>query len=109
MSILSDADIKNIADAILSVLKKDGAALVQYVQSEAAKFAQSLETIASLYAAGKIDESEAAGQLNLQKSAAQTVLTSVEGISGIIAAQAINQGLQAVGDIVNRAIGFTLL
>ncbi len=109
MPILSSVDIKNIADSILSVLKKDGTALVQYVQSEASKFAQSFETIGSLYAAQEINQIEATAQLSLQKSAAQTVLTSVEGISGIIAAQAINAGLQAVGDIVNKAIGFTLL
>lgn len=109
MAILSSGDVTTIVDAMLGVLKQGGTALAQYVQSEAAKFAQSIETIGSLYASGQIDQAEAAAQLALQKSASQTVLTSVEGIGAILAGQAINAGLQAVAGIVNKAIGFALL
>lgn len=109
MAILSDSDIGTIVGAMLGVLKKGGTALAQYVQSEATKFAQSIETIGKLYAAGDINQDEAAAQLALQKSASQTVLTSVEGIGLILAAQAINAGLQAVAGIVNKAIGFPLI
>ncbi|MGA2191447.1 MAG: hypothetical protein ABSH33_23265 [Steroidobacteraceae bacterium] len=109
MAILSSANVTTIADAMLGVLNKGGTALAQYVQSEAAKFAQSIETIGQLYASGQIDQSEATAQLALQQSASQTVLTSVEGIGAILAGQAINAGLNAVAGIVNKAIGFALL
>jgi hypothetical protein len=109
MAILSDADLKTIVDAMLGVLKKGGGALEEYVRSEAGKFAQSIETVGKLYARGDIKDDEAKAQLALQKSASQTVLTSVEGIGMILAAQAINAGLQAVAGIVNKAIGFALL
>jgi hypothetical protein len=109
MAILSDADISTIVNAMLGVLKKGGAVLEQYVQSEAAKFAQSIETVGKLCAGGQISQDEAAAHLALQKSASQTVLTSIEGIGLILAAQAIEAGLQAVATIVNRALCFTLL
>ncbi len=109
MAILSSADVASIVDAMLGVLKTGGTALAQYAKSEAAKFAQSIETIGSLYASGQIDQQEANAQIALQKSASQTVLTSIEGIGLILAGQAINAGLQAVAGIVNKAIGFALL
>jgi hypothetical protein len=109
MAILSSENVTSIVDAMLGVLQKGGTALAQYVESEAAKFAQSIETIGELYAKQEISQEEAAAQLALQKSASQTVLISVEGIGVILAGQAINAGLQAVAGIVNKAIGFTLL
>jgi hypothetical protein len=109
MTILSGADVTTITNAMLGVLNKGGTALAQYVQSEAAKFAQSIETIGQLYAQGLIKQPEASAQLALQQNASQTVLTSVEGIGLILAGQAINAGLKAVADIVNKAIGFALL
>jgi len=109
MAILSSENVASIVDAMLGVLQRGGTALAQYVESEAAKFAQSIETIGVLYAKHEIDQEEAAAQLALQKSASQTVLISVEGIGVILAGQAINAGLQAVAAIMNKAIGFALL
>jgi hypothetical protein len=109
MAILSSGDVSSIANAMLGVLQKGGTALAEYAKSEAAKFAQSIETIGTLYASQQIDQDEAAAQLALQKAASQTVLTSIEGIGVILAGQAINAGLQAVAGIVNKAIGFALL
>ncbi len=109
MSVISDENIKSIVEAMLGVLNKGGKDLAAYAQAEAAKFAHSIEMIVSLKLAGQIDEQEATLQLNLQKAAARVVLTAVEGITILIAEQALNAGLQAVADIVNKAIGFTLI
>jgi hypothetical protein len=109
MAILTSADVTTITNAMLGVLNKGGTALLQYVQSEAAKFAQSIETIGQLYAQKLIDQPEASAQITLQQNASQTVLTSAEGIGVVLAGQAINAGLNAVAGIVNKAIGFALL
>jgi hypothetical protein len=109
MSILTTADITTIANAMLGVLKTGGPALAQYVEAESQKFAQSLETIGQLFAAGQIGQAEAKAQLAVQEKASQTVLTSAAGIAEILAAQAINAGLQAVAGIVNQALGFALI
>jgi hypothetical protein len=109
MSILTGADVTTIVNAMLGVLKKGGTALAEYVQSEAQKFEQSIETIGKLYASGDIGQDEARAQLALQKQASQTVLTAVEGIGVVLAGQAINAGLQAVAGIVNTALKFPLI
>jgi hypothetical protein len=109
MSILSDDDLTTVAGAMLGVLKKGGPDIVAYAESEASKFAASIETITSLYASSQISKDEATAQLQLQKNASQAVLTAVEGITLILATQAINAGLAAVAAIVNKAIGFVLL
>jgi hypothetical protein len=109
MAILSTTNVADIVAAILGVLKTGGAALAKFVQAEATKFQQSIETIGELFLTKEIGQQEANAQLSLQKAAAQNVLTSVEGIGGILAAQAINAGLQVVAAIVNKAIGFALI
>jgi hypothetical protein len=105
MSILTTADITTIANAMLGVLKTGGPALAQYVEAESQKFAQSGQH----FAAGQIGQAEAKAQLAVQEKASQTVLTSAAGIAEILAAQAINAGLQAVAGIVNQALGFALI
>jgi hypothetical protein len=109
MPILTGANIASIANAMLGVFKTGGPALAQYVESEAQKFAQSIETIGQLVATNQIGQPEAAAQLAVQKAASQTVLTSAAGIAELLAVQAINAGLQAVAAIVNQALGFALI
>ena len=109
MSVLSDADVQSIVGAMLGVLAKGGKDLAAYAEAEAANFARSIETIAELRLTNQISDEEAALQLAVQKNASQTVLTSIEGIGLLLAAQAINAGLNAVAGIVNKAIGFPLI
>jgi hypothetical protein len=109
MSILTAADIASIANAMLGVLKTGGPALAQYVESEAHKFAQSIETIGQLVATNQIGQPEAEAQLAVQKAATKTVLTSAAGIAELLADQAINAGLEAIAAIVNKALGFALI
>ena len=109
MSILSSDNVLSVANAMFGVLGKGGADILAYVNSESAKFAQSIETIVSLTKSGAISADEAKLQLDLQRNASQTVLSSVEGITAIVAARAINAGLSAIAGIVNTAIGFNIL
>lgn len=109
MSVLTDANIKTVVNAMLGVLHKTGPDIVAYANAEGNKFAQSIETITALTTSGAITQEEAALHLNLQRAASQTVLSSVEGITAIVAARAINAGLGAIAAIVNKAIGFDIL
>ena len=109
MAVLADQDIAAVATAMLGVLNKGGRDLLQYARTEAENFAHSIETIVDMRAKGEIGEQTAADQLQLQKDASATVLASAAGITQVVAVQAVNAGLAAVGGIVNKAIGFALL
>lgn len=109
MSILADGDIAAIAGAMAGVLKQGAAEVVAYAEQESASFARSIEDIAKLYSAGAIGADEAKAQLDLQKSASQTVFTAIAGITELIADQAIAAGLAVVAGVVNKAVGFVLL
>src|SRR5215469_2723334 len=63
VAVLTSTDIGSIVNAMLGVLKKGGPALEKYAESEAQKFAQSIETITGLYLAKQIDEEEATAQI----------------------------------------------
>jgi hypothetical protein len=98
-----------ILAAVKPILAKHWEDVSAYAEGEATKMAQTLATIASLKAAGKIDEKQAAVLIDMQKHAMQAVLCAVEGIGLIAAQNAINAALDAVAGIVNKGIGFALL
>jgi hypothetical protein len=101
--------ISPIAAAVKPVLTKWGGDAKDYVDGESVKMATTLANIAKLRASGQIDNDQAAALLDMQKHAMQTVFLTVEGIGLIAAQQAVEAGLQAVKDIVNKGIGFALL
>jgi hypothetical protein len=95
--------------AVEPILKKSWGEVKDYADAEAAKMAKTLETIATLRASNKIDDDQAKALLDMQKHAMQSVLLAVEGIGLIAAQNAINAGLAAVKDVVNKALPFPLL
>jgi|GEM_PF-572290 hypothetical protein len=95
--------------AFLNVLKDKAPDIEKYAKDESAKMAQSLAKIASLLAAGKIDEDEAKLQLNIQKQATKAVLLAIAGVSLLAAEAAINAALATVKTAVNTAVGFALI
>ena len=109
MALKLDELVGAIVGAMRPVLKKHWKDAKDYAEAESRKMAQTLETIAKLRAAGKINQEQAEALLEMQKAAMRAVLLTVEGIGLIAAQNAINAGLGAVRDIVNGAVGFVLL
>jgi hypothetical protein len=95
--------------AINPVLSKYWGDVKDYAETESEKMASTLAKIAELKASNQIDEQQAEALLDMQKHAMQAVLLTVEGIGLIAAQNAINAGLGAIKDVVNKAIGFPLL
>ena len=95
--------------AALAVLKDKGPAVKTFAQGELNKLAQTIATIEEASLAGHISEDEARLLLQMQKHAARTVLTAMEGMSLLVAEQAINAALDVVRVAVNSALKFALL
>jgi len=95
--------------AVKPVLVKDWGEAAPYAKTEATKIAHTLANIAELRAANQINDDQAAALLDMQKQASQAVLLAIEGIGLIAAQKAINAALAAVRDVVNGALGFSLL
>lgn len=95
--------------AFLNSLKGKAPDIEDYAKSEGIKMAQRLAKIASLVAAGTIDEDEAKDQLDMQKQAATTVLLTIEGLDALAVEAAINAALGVVKDAVNKVLGFVLI
>jgi len=101
--------VSPIIGAMKPILSKSWSEVSAYAQTEATKMAQTLDSIAELRLAGKIDDVQASALLDMQKHSMQAVLLCVEGIGLIAAQNAINAALDAVKDVVNGKLGFALL
>lgn len=100
---------KDMGAAFLNSLKDKAPDIGEYAKSEGVKMAQCLATIASLVAAGTIDEDEAKLHLEIQKQAARSILLTVEGLGALAVEGAINAALAVAKDAVNSALGFALV
>jgi hypothetical protein len=100
---------KDMGAAFLNSLKDKAPEIEEYAKSEGVKMAQCLATIASLVAAGTIDEDEAKLHLEIQKQAARSILLTVEGLGALAVEAAINAALGVAKDTVNSALGFALV
>lgn len=80
-----------------------------YFESESRVFAERFASIARLRAQGLISESRARSHVRFQREAWETVLLAVAGLNQIMVEQALNAALNAVNEIVNKAVGFALL
>jgi hypothetical protein len=98
-----------MAAAALGVLKDKGPAVKTFAEGEFAKLAQTIATIEQGRLLGTIKEDEAVLLLDMQKHATRTVLAAVEGMSLLVAEQAINAALDVVRVAVNTALKFALL
>jgi hypothetical protein len=101
--------LRKMAEAASAVLKGKWPVVRSYAETEFKKLAETLALIIREKETGAITEEEAAILLDMQKQATRAVLTAVEGLGVLAAEEAINAALGAVKDIVNRAIGWTLL
>lgn len=80
-----------------------------YFESESRIFAERFASIAKLRAEGLISESRARNHVRFQKEAWETVLLAVVGLNQIMVEQALNAALDAVNEVVNKAVGFALI
>jgi len=80
-----------------------------YAAKETRNLAETLLMIHKLRLAGEITEKQAELQLRIQRNTAVAVLTATEGISLLMAEEAINAALGVVRDTANTLLGFALL
>ena len=106
-------DLQSVGDSILAAMKSVLSGSWQSVASlaagEAQKLAQTLINIESMASAGTVTQAQAGILLDMQRHATRAVLLSVEGIGILIAEQALDAGLNAVGQTVDKAVGFALI
>lgn len=106
-------NLDQLAAAMLAAIKNVLAGSWQNVATlaagEAQKLGQTLIAIESMAAQGTITKDQADILLDMQRHATRAVLLSIEGIGILLAEQAIDAALNAVGSAVNKAVGFTLI
>ena len=71
--------------------------------------AQSIIEIQSLAVQGKISKAESRSLMRQHKNTTTAVLAGIEGMSLLLAEQAVNAAINAVKGAVNTATGFTIL
>ena len=96
-------------DAAKIVVGKQWPNVQNYTETEMKKFGEKILEIEKMKLEGTTTDERAKLLLNIQVNASKTVLLAVKGITKIMAEQAINAALGAIRDVVNKAIGFSLL
>ena len=81
----------------------------QYAEKEFADFANSVAMIDEMYSKGEITEERAQAHMRMQINSMIPVFIAIEGISLLMAEEAINAALSVVSGVINTAIGFKLL
>lgn len=100
--------IGKITDAVKVALGGKWDEAQDFAESEAKKFAQNIAEIALWKETGKITEEQGKVLLRMHQRSMKMVLTALEGISLVLAERAINAAIDAIGDIINRIIGWDL-
>jgi inorganic pyrophosphatase/exopolyphosphatase len=96
-------------DAAKIVVGKQWPNVQNYTETEMKKIGEKILEIEKMKLEGTTTDERAKLLLNIQVNASKTVLLAVKGITKIMAEQAINAALGAIRDVVNKAIGFSLL
>ena len=96
-------------DAAKIVVGKQWPNVQNYTETEMKKIGEKILEIEKMKLEGTTTDERAKLLLNIQVNASKTVLLAVKGITKIMEEQAINAALGAIRDVVNKAIGFSLL
>lgn len=80
-----------------------------FAATELKLLAQSLVEIQKLAVAGKIKKAEAKSLMRQHRNTTIAVMAGIEGMTLLVAEQAVNAALGAVRDVVNTAAGFRIL
>ncbi|MBS2033275.1 MAG: hypothetical protein JST54_35705 [Deltaproteobacteria bacterium] len=106
-------DVADLAKRMLAVaipeLGNGASAVEHFAQMEMTKLAQTAAGIEAAAAAGTVTEEIAASLLQMQKCAAQSVLTTAEGLGLVAVEKAINAALGILKAALNTALGWRLL
>jgi len=106
-------DIQSIVAQMLAaaanVLQSKFPAIKSFATTEFQKIAQTIVSIGEQVASGEITQDQAALLLDMQENASRAVLAASEGMTLILAEQAINAALGVIKGIVNTTVGFTLI
>ena len=81
----------------------------QFMKSETKKYLENVAEITAWKAQGSISEEQAQSLMRLHNRSMKMVLTAVEGISLVMAENAINAALDVAREVINSAIGWALL
>lgn len=100
---------KKMLDAALPILKDKAPEVGIHAEGEFQKIAITLGTIEKGVLAGQITQPQASLLVDMQKSAARSVLLASEGLSLLAVEAALNAALKVVKEAVNTALGFVLL
>lgn len=109
MSINTAEIIEKMLFATKEVFDDKWPEIKDYTKAEVSQFAKRFVEIEKLRKTDGISEERAKSHIEFQKEAWKTVLLAVEGLSLLLIEQAISAALNAIKDIVNTALGFTLL
>ena len=101
--------LNQMVTAAAGPLRAGGPKVLSYAQTEFSKIAETIASIEAQTVTGSITRDEAALLLDMQKNATRAVLAAVEGMSLILAEEAINAALRAIQGVVNAAVHFTLI
>ncbi|HVE82258.1 MAG TPA: hypothetical protein VND93_05400 [Myxococcales bacterium] len=80
-----------------------------YAKGEADKLAVTLAKLEGQKLTGVLTEQQANILFDMQKNASSAVLAAVQGVGEEAAAKAMNAGLNAIKDPINKMLGFQLL
>jgi predicted transcriptional regulator len=106
-------DLGNLLPAMLKAaegsLGTSWGAVRDYAKMEFTKIVQTIADIDQMKRDGKITLEEAQSLLDMQKHATRAVMLAVETMGVVAVEKAINAALGAVRDVVNKAVGWSLL
>jgi hypothetical protein len=109
MALDLDKIARDMFVAAFGVLKERAPKMRTIVEAEFKKVAQTLVLVEAELVAGEISREEAALLIDMQKSATRSVLLMSQGLSLLVAEQAINTALDVVRAAVNTAAGVKVL
>jgi hypothetical protein len=95
--------------AALPLLANDAQEAGSFAKTEFLKIAQTIAGINEQVAAGEINQQQAELLLDMQTLASRNVLLTLKGLDLLAVEDAINAALGAVKEVVNTALGFTLI
>lgn len=106
-------DANEVLTAMLSAAeqaaKKRWPKVKSYCEPELKKIGAAIVSIEERRALGLISDNAARLELKICRSATEVVLEGLKGEAKLAAEAAINAALDAVREMVNRALGFALL
>lgn len=109
MSMKFDEIWEAMVNAVETSFKESWPQIKDYATTELDKIATTLVSIETLYKTNQISKGESSILFEMQLNSARAVLLAIQGMTLILVEKVINNALEAVKDIVNGLIGFTLI